>query len=328
MIFHLKYKKREVIMGIMFTSQEVIETAISAEVNSEKFYEEMSKKVKNKEIKKLFEDLAKIEKSHINDFRKLYEKVKDKMEEIVGDEIEFSRYMRSYMESWVFKTFEEKKKNINIEDLNSIINFAISFERETILFYHGIKDNVSKEAGNIVNEIIKQEIEHIITLDNYLKELKGNIDELLFVSLEGELLASKFYKDAAKKAESDTAKRFFKELANYEMKHYEHLKKIIEAREGKKKIVKIDIEKLKEKIKPEVKGEFEPNKSEIAEVLQIGIESEKKAYERYKKLAEKIDDKEGSKIFEELAEEERKHQRILEDEFYNISNKGMIIWGD
>ncbi len=93
-------------------------------------------------------------------------------------------------------------------------------------------------------------------------------------------------------------------------------------------IKKINVEKIKEKLQPEIKGEFEPNKSEIADVLIIAIEAEKKASERYKRLSAKIEDKEGKKIFEELAEEERKHQRILEDEFYNISNKGMIIWGD
>lgn len=315
-------------MGIMFTSHEIIETAISAEINSRKFYEEMSKKIKEKEIKKLFEELANIEKTHINDFKRLYDKIKNTREEIVGDEEEFSRYMRSYMESWVFKTFEEKKDRINLDDIQSIFSFAISFERETILFYHGIKDNVSKEASKIVNEIIKQEIEHIITLDNYLKELKGNIDELLIVALESELLASRFYKDAVKKAESSTARRFFKELAEYEMKHYDNIREIIEKRESNKKIKKLNVERIKEKIKPEIKGEFEPNKSEIADVLSIAIEAEKKAYERYRKLAEKIDDEEGKKIFEALAGEERKHQRILEDEFYNISNKGMIIWGD
>ncbi len=315
-------------MGIMFTSQEIIETAISAEVNSKKFYEEMSKKVKEKEIKKLFEELANIEKAHINDFKSLYDKIKNKKEEIAGDEEEFSRYMRSYMESWVFKTFEEKKDMVNVNDIQSILNFAISFERETILFYHGIKDNVSKEASKIVNEIIKQEIEHIINLDNILKEMKGNVDELLIVALESELLASRFYKDAAKKSESSTARKFFRELSEYEMKHYENIKQIIEAREGHKKVKKLNIEKMKEKIKPEVKGEFEPNKTEIADVLTIAIDAEKKAYERYKRLAEKIEDEQGKKIFESLAEEERKHQRILEDEFYNISNKGVIIWGD
>lgn len=315
-------------MGIMFTSQEIIETAISAEINSMRFYEEMSKKVADREIRKIFENLSKVEKSHINDFKSLYDKIKNKKEEIVGDEEEFARYMRSYMESWVFKTFDDRKKNIALEDPQSILNFAISFERETILFYHGIKDNVSKEASKILNEIIKQEIEHIINLDNLLKEMKGNVDELLIVALESELLANRFYKDAAMKAESSTAKKFFKELAEYEMKHYDNIKEIIEKRESKKKIEKMNIEKMKEKIKPEVKGEFEPNKSEIADIISIAIESEKKAYERYKRLSEKIDDVEGKKIFETLAEEERKHQRILEDEFYNISNKGLIIWGD
>ena len=37
---------------------------------------------------------------------------------------------------------------------------------------------------------------------------------------------------------------------------------------------------------------------------------------------------ETKNTFNNMAEEERKHQLILEDQFYSMSNKGKIIWGD
>ena len=47
---------------------------------------------------------------------------------------------------------------------------------------------------------------------------------------------------------------------------------------------------------------------------------------RYKKIADMFDEEEGKKIFHDLAQDERNHQRILEDEIYHLSNKGTIIW--
>ena len=79
-------------------------------------------------------------------------------------------------------------------------------------------------------------------------------------------------------------------------------------------------------VKSEVQGEFEPNKQEVADILTLGIKAEKEAQERYKKIAESIDDPEGKEIFNNLAEDERRHHDNLEAQFYQISNKGIIIW--
>ena len=81
-------------------------------------------------------------------------------------------------------------------------------------------------------------------------------------------------------------------------------------------------------VKGEIEGEFEPNKDEIAEVLNRGIEAEKKAQARYLKIAEQINDAAGRELFSRLAEDERRHQGLLEAEYYQISNKGTMVWGD
>jgi rubrerythrin len=44
------------------------------------------------------------------------------------------------------------------------------------------------------------------------------------------------------------------------------------------------------------------------------------------RIAEMFDNQEGKQIFIDLSQEEKNHQRILEDEFYHLSNKGTIIW--
>ena len=154
----------------------------------------------------------------------------------------------------------------------------------------------------------------------------SNIDNLLVEAMNSEIKAKEFYKDASAKAQSRAGKKLFRELADFEQNHYERVKKIIESRNQGIQLEKQIFSQQAQTAKSEVEGEFEPNRDEIVSVINLAIEAEKSAQERYNKIAEMIGDEEGKNIFYNLAQEERNHQRILEDQFYHISNKGTIIW--
>jgi len=154
----------------------------------------------------------------------------------------------------------------------------------------------------------------------------SNIKDLLVEALNSEIKAKEFYKNASEKAQSQAGKKFFKELANFEQNHYNKVKKIIESIEKGIKIESQDFQSEAPITKSEVEGEFEPNKDEIVDVINLAIEAEKNAQERYRKIANITTDDKVKDIFDNLANEERNHQRILENQFYHISNKGTIIW--
>jgi rubrerythrin len=151
------------------------------------------------------------------------------------------------------------------------------------------------------------------------------VDDLLVEAMNSEIEAKKFYEDASAKAQSQAGKHLFTELAEFEQNHYIRVKKIYESLKNK-----VEEEEFEEKqeiptINAEVEGEFEPNKDEIVTVLTLAIDAEKKAQEQYKNIASLIDN-DYKNIFTTLAQEERNHQKILEDEIYQLSNKGTIIW--
>jgi rubrerythrin len=157
-------------------------------------------------------------------------------------------------------------------------------------------------------------------------EAKAKLDSLLIDALNAEAKAREFYTGAAQKAASSAGKNLFKELAEFEQGHYDRLQKIIEARTKGLKLETPPAEEIT--VKSEVEGEFEPNKDEITKVLTIGIEAEKKAQAKYLEIAKMFTDDEAKTMFNNIAEEERKHQNILEDQFYSMSNEGKMIWGD
>jgi rubrerythrin len=154
-----------------------------------------------------------------------------------------------------------------------------------------------------------------------------NVDNLLVDAMNAETKAREFYLNASQKAQSPTGKQFFKELADFEQGHYERVKQVIETRTAGKQVEACEPAHIPV-IGSEIKGEVEPNKDEIVDVINRAIQAEKDAQERYKNIANALDNHTTKALFEGLAEEEGKHQRLLEDQFYHMSNKGIIIWGE
>ena len=154
----------------------------------------------------------------------------------------------------------------------------------------------------------------------------SDLDNLLIEAMKSELEAKKFYENASIKAQSQAGKKLFKELAEFEQNHYERVKNIIKSRTNNKEIQTLNVTIQDVTIKSEIEGEIESNKDEIITVLNMAIDAEIKAQERYRKIANLFEDEEGKKIFFNLSQDERNHQKILEDEIYQLSNKGTIIW--
>ena len=154
----------------------------------------------------------------------------------------------------------------------------------------------------------------------------SKIDDLLNAAMNAEGKAQAFYMDASNKAQSQAGKKLFKELADFEGRHYERVKGIIDMRNQGNALEKAIAPDLMPDVKSEIEGEVEPNKDEIVDVLNIAIAAEKDAQSKYREIADIIEEPDGKAIFMNLAEEENKHQRILEDQFYHMSNKGLIIW--
>jgi rubrerythrin len=157
-------------------------------------------------------------------------------------------------------------------------------------------------------------------------DTEQQIDILIKDAMSSELKAKSFYLDASTRAQSQAGKKLFTELAEFEQNHYARLKNIYESRQKEKGIDDSPPCLDTPVIPPEVTGEFEPNKDEVTTIIGQAITAEKEAQVRYQQISDLLDDPKGKKLFHNLAEEERHHQKILEDQFYHMSNKGTIIW--
>jgi rubrerythrin len=159
-------------MGIVFSGPEVIEMAIRTEENGEKFYQTHAEKAEEENVKSLFTYLANEETKHIEDFSKLYDIVKETGETIFGDYEEFKAYMETFADSKFLTNFTAESDKIkDSKDISEIIEFAIGFEKETLLFFYGLLDFISEKGRDIVKNIIEQEKTHVKKLTSIKKIL-------------------------------------------------------------------------------------------------------------------------------------------------------------
>ena len=151
---------------VTFSLREVVEQAVQTEKLGNEFYTKMAEKFHDKsELKKLFELLASHEMRHGASFSGLKDKLRDSDPE-GWDEV--TQYLRAIVDSEFFLGKDKCLPSLeSVRTAVEAIDFALCFERETLLYYHALKETL-KEKG-IVDEIIGEEKSHIIWLNNLRK---------------------------------------------------------------------------------------------------------------------------------------------------------------
>ncbi len=153
-----------------FNADEVFAMAEKIEINGANFYRSASKNISDPDSKKLLEKLAAMEDTHLKTFSELRSQLTDKEKQtIVFDpENESIAYLRALADTRVF--FEKK---IDMSSIEEILKDAIVAEKDSIVFYLGIKDMVPDEKGKQrVDKIIKEEMGHIQLLSTELVKVK------------------------------------------------------------------------------------------------------------------------------------------------------------
>lgn len=153
-----------------FNANEILQMAEQIEKNGADFYRKSSEKIQDPEGKKLLLNLAEMEDQHEQTFAALRSKLsaEEKVQTVFDPEGETVRYLKALADSKVF--FE---KTIDTDSMEGILKEAITAEKDSILFYLGIKDLVPESLGqNRIDEIIKEEMAHIHLLTQEMVALR------------------------------------------------------------------------------------------------------------------------------------------------------------
>lgn len=158
-------------MGNIFAASEIIEIGIQIEKNGRDFYNTLTKQSKHPVAKGIFKYLAGEEEKHILAFQGILEKV-EKYEPQGLDADTYFAYMNALASEYVF-TQENKGEAVakTIKDEKEAIDKGIGFEKDSIIFYEGIRKVVPAYDIEPIDKLIAQEQKHL----RQLVELKKKI---------------------------------------------------------------------------------------------------------------------------------------------------------
>ena len=162
-------------MPITFNADEVFEMAEQIERNAAKFYREAATKAPERQIKDLFLRLAAMEDTHLRTFQQMRKTLSDQEKEgtTFDPEGEASLYLQAMADDRGFEGM--KGRNVKLtgrESTREMLEIAINAERNSILYYVGLKEMVPTEVGrDKVEAIIREEVGHAAELRRYLAAL-------------------------------------------------------------------------------------------------------------------------------------------------------------
>lgn len=157
-------------MSYDFNVDEVFEMAGQMERNGAKFYNTAAQNAPDAATKVLLLDLAAMEVEHEKTFDALRAELsaKEKAPTIFDPDDEALLYLRALVDTRVF--FE---KNIDVTSMLDILKAAIEAEKDSIVFYLGMRESVPPNLGrDRLEAIIKEEMSHIRLLSKELVALK------------------------------------------------------------------------------------------------------------------------------------------------------------
>jgi rubrerythrin len=158
-------------MPIFYSPVEVIEMAVKTEETGHKFYSQVAKKTKSKLLAQLFNFLASEELKHWKAFKKLYNTIKDDPRAMPFNLDEMSLYLKAITDSKFFLGSDKALSFISkVKTPNALLDYALAFEKETLLFYLEIINFVNRKYKTLVDKIVTQEKHHIRKLSE-MKEV-------------------------------------------------------------------------------------------------------------------------------------------------------------
>ncbi len=157
-------------MDYVFNMSEILEMAEQIERNGAAFYRNAAKGVSDPQSSELLLNLAQMEDQHEKIFASLSAQLSEneKTSAVFDPEGEAVLYLRALADTRVF--FEKK---IDTGSMEEILKEALTAEKDSIVFYLGMKELVPEKAGKAkIDSIIKEEMGHIKLLGKKLVELK------------------------------------------------------------------------------------------------------------------------------------------------------------
>ena len=164
-------------MAIVFNADEIFEMAIRIENNGAAFYRKAAGLQSDTKNQKFLEGLANMEDQHQKIFIEMRTTLtqKDKDPKVFDPYDEVSQYLAAMADTMGGEGSPSVADSLTgDETLEEILRIAVGLEKDSILFYLGIKDLIPSQSGqDRIDEVIREERRHVAQLSNLIEKLKA-----------------------------------------------------------------------------------------------------------------------------------------------------------
>jgi rubrerythrin len=153
-------------MSYDFNADDVFEMAQQIEKNGAIFYRNAANNIAEEDAKTFLLDLATMEDDHEKTFAKMRKQLSEAEQKatVFDPDGQAASYLKALADTRIF--FE---KEIDTSSMQAILKAAILAEKDSIVFYLGMKDIVPETLGQShLDKIIKEEMNHINMLSRRL----------------------------------------------------------------------------------------------------------------------------------------------------------------
>lgn len=162
-------------MSIHFNADEIFEMAEQIERNGAKFYRKVAKGAEESGVRAFLLDLAAMEDEHEKTFAAMRADLssEERTPSTFDPEGEAALYLQAMADGYVFDMRADPSDLVTgAEPLEEVLRIAIGLEKDSIVFYLGIREMVSEKMGKgKIQDIIKEEMRHIRDLSQKLASL-------------------------------------------------------------------------------------------------------------------------------------------------------------
>ncbi|MEA3238680.1 MAG: ferritin family protein [Candidatus Bipolaricaulota bacterium] len=157
-----------------YNIDEILAMAEEIERNGAEYYHRAAEITTDVDKRRRLEDLAEMERNHERIFAEMRASQPEKRKSFDSDG-EAGRYLGAIVDGNVFDYRAEPAADLAGKSLVDIYRKALDLEKDSIIFYLGIRELVPNELGNAqMDDIIREEMGHIVLLsDNIAVELEG-----------------------------------------------------------------------------------------------------------------------------------------------------------
>jgi len=162
-------------MALDFNADEIFQIAEQIEQNGASFYRGAARLDFEEGTKKRLLELAEMEDAHEKTFASMRQQLsgQEVASTVFDPHGEVANYLKAMADGYVFERNATPEDLLPGKSIEEVLKAAIDLEKDSIVFYVGIKESVPEKSGmDKIDNIIKEEMSHVTLLSNELKSLK------------------------------------------------------------------------------------------------------------------------------------------------------------